>query len=391
MNKTNPTAQDWIGSDRYNGGVVRRLELIPLRLPFKTEFKIAAGGPRPGIDVMVVQLHTDSGEVGIGETHAWMRQGSRETLKSLHSIIADHFAPRVVGRSALEASAILAELRDAVWNTNYAVAPIADALLDLQGKILGVPAYQLLGGRAKKSVAAGITLGIIPDNEALIAEVEQRVAEGFTSFTVKVGNDPERDAQAVERLAAHMGGRIIIRADGNSGMDYAGALRFMNRVQGLGLDAVEQLLPPSDLAGMAELARRYNVPIMADESVSSDADLLKVIGMRAASVFQTKIAKNGGAWNCKRLWEIGAAAGMRIFPGNHPGASVATAAALHLATAWPGELLEGPFAVGVNEILAEDIVKEPIRRDGKHMFAPDRPGLGVELDPEQLRRFRVEP
>lgn len=388
--KARPGPQDWASSDQYRGGIVRRVELVPLRLPFKTEFKIAAGGPRPGIDVMVVRLHTESGEVGIGETHAWMRQGSRETLKSLESVIADHFAPRIVGRSAFESSAILAQLRETVWNTNYAIAPIADALLDLQGKLLGVPAYQLLGGRAKKSVAAGITLGIIPDHKALVAEVEQRVAEGFTSFTVKVGNDPERDAQAVEHLAASMGERIIIRADGNSGMDIAGAMRFLNRVQHLGLDAIEQLLPPSDLAGMADLARRYNVPFMADESVSSESDLLKIIGLRAASVFQTKIAKNGGAWSCKRLWEIGAAAGMRIFPGNHPGASVATAAALHLATAWPGELLEGPFAVGVNEILAEDIVTEPIRREGKHMFAPERPGLGVQLDEDKLRRFRVD-
>lgn len=390
MNKTISPAPEWVGSDRYSGGVVRRLELIPLRLPFKTEFKIAAGGPRPGIDVMIVKIHTDSGQVGIGETHAWMRQGSRETLKSLESVINDHFAPRVVGRSAFDASAILDQLKETVWNTNYALAPISDALLDVQGKILGVPAYQILGGRAKKSVAAGITLGIMPDHGALLAEVEQRVAEGYTSFTVKVGNDPERDAQAVERLAASMGDRIIIRADGNSGMDFAGAMRFLNRVQDLGLDAVEQLLPPWDLAGMAELARRYNVPFMADESVSSETDLLKVIAIRAASVFQTKIAKNGGAWQCKRLWEIGAAAGMRIFPGNHPGASVATAAALHLATAWPGELLEGPFAVGVNEILAEDIVMEPIRRDGKHMFAPERPGLGVELDEAKIRRFRVD-
>ncbi len=147
--KARPGPQDWAGSDQYPGGIVRRVELVPLRLPFKTEFKIAAGGPRPGIDVMVVRLHTESGEVGIRETHAWMRQGSRETLKSLESVIADHFAPRIVGRSAFESSAILAQLRETVWNTNYAIAPIADALLDLQGKLLGVPAYQLVGADRK--------------------------------------------------------------------------------------------------------------------------------------------------------------------------------------------------------------------------------------------------
>ncbi|WP_151447637.1 mandelate racemase/muconate lactonizing enzyme family protein [Lacisediminimonas profundi] len=384
------TSSDWSGSDRYKAGIIRSLELIPLWLPFKTNFKIAAGAPRQGINVMILKIHTESGLVGIGETHAWMRQGSRETFKSIESIIVDHYSPRLIGRSIFDHQAIIADLKEAVWNTNYPMAAVADAMLDLQGKILGVPAYQILGGRAKTAVAAGITLGIMPDNTALLSEVEQRVAEGYSSFTVKVGNDPERDAKAVEFLAKAMGDRIIIRADGNSGMDMAGAMRFMNRVQHLGLDAVEQLLPPWDLAGMAELASRYNVPIMADECVSSDTDLIKVITMRAASVFQTKIAKNGGAWSCKKLWEIGSAAGMRIFPGNHPGASVATASAVHLATSWPGDLLEGPLAVGVNEILAEDIVTEPILRKGKYMYAPEKPGLGVTLDEEKIKRFRVD-
>ncbi|PLC53278.1 hypothetical protein CR155_13425 [Pollutimonas nitritireducens] len=381
---------NWVKSDAFQAGVIRELELIPLRLPFKTDFKIAFGAPRPGIDVLVLKMHTTSGLVGIGETQAWLRQGSRDTLRSLISIIQEQFAPRLIGKNVFNHASILGELRDCVWSSNYALAPISDALLDLQGKVLGIPAYQLLGGKARDSVCAGITLGISEDEEALLDDVRNWIEKGFTSFTIKVGNDPDRDAGVVEKVVDAFGDKAIIRADGNSGMDWAGALRFMNRVQHLGLDAVEQLLPPSNLDGMAELARRYNVPFMADEAVSSDYDLLKVISMKAASVFQTKIAKNGGAWACKRLWEIGSAGGMRIFPGNHPGASVVSAAAIHLATSWPGPLLEGPIAVGINEVLAEDIVTEPIPRKGKHLFIGDKPGLGVTLDEDKLKRLRVE-
>lgn len=82
--------------------------------------------------------------------------------------------------------------------------------------------------------------------------------------------------------------------------------------------------------------------------------------------------------------------GLRIFPGNHPGASVATAAALHLATAWAGPLLEGPLAVGINEVLADDVVAQPIPSEGKHMRVSDAPGLGVELDEDKLNQYRVE-
>ena len=383
-------AKAWEDSGSFKAGIIREVELFPVRLPFKNDFKIAFGAPRPGIDILALKLHTESGLVGIGETQAWLRQGSRDTLRSLISIIQEQFAPRLIGKNVFNHASILSELRESVWGVNYALAPVSDALLDLQGKILGVPAYQLLGGRARDSVCAGITLGISKSDEALLDSIRDGIEKGFTSFTVKIGNDPDRDAAVVEKVVAEFGDKAIIRADGNSGMDWAGALRFMNKVQHLGLDAVEQLLPPSNLDGMAELARRYNVPIMADEAVSYDHDLLKVISMKAASVFQTKIAKNGGAWACKRLWEIGSAGGMRIFPGNHPGASVASAAAIHLATAWSGPLLEGPIAVGINEVLAEDIITEPIRREGKHLFISEQPGLGVTLDDEKLKRFKVD-
>src|SRR5690606_22722090 len=155
---------------------------------------------RPGIDILLLKMHTESGLIGIGETQAWLRQGSRDTLRSLVSIIQEQFAPRVVGRSVFDHASILAELRDAVWSTNYALAPVSDAMLDLQGKILEVPAYQLLGGKARDSVCAGITLGISQDEQALLDDVEKWIGAGFTSFTVKVGNDPDRDAYVVEKV-----------------------------------------------------------------------------------------------------------------------------------------------------------------------------------------------
>src|SRR5207247_8914622 len=99
---------------------------------------------------------------------------------------------------------------------------------------------------------------------------------------------------------------------------------------------------------------------MADESVSTDHSLLEVIRRRAATVVQTKIAKNGGMYRVWRLWALASAAGMRIYPGNHPSTSVATAAVAQLCAAWPGPLTEGVFAVGVSGALAADTVTEAL-------------------------------
>jgi muconate cycloisomerase len=80
---------------------------------------------------------------------------------------------------------------------------------------------------------------------------------------------------------------------------------------------------------------------------------------------------------------------MRIYPGNHPSTSIATLAVVHQAAAWPGPLLEGAFAVGI-EALAEDVVTQPVRMNGNCVMVPDLPGLGVELDEARVREFRVQ-
>jgi muconate cycloisomerase len=132
------------------------------------------------------------------------------------------------------------------------------------------------------------------------------------------------------------------------------------------------------------------IPIMADESVSTAHSLLDVIRQRAATVVQTKIAKNGGMYRVLRPWHLAAAAGMRIYPGNHPSTSVATAAAAQVCAAWPGPLMEGVFAVGVSGALAADIVTNPIVPDNAEIAVPTGPGLGVELDMDRIASLRVD-
>jgi muconate cycloisomerase len=169
-------------------------------------------------------------------------------------------------------------------------------------------------------------------------------------------------------------------------MDFDSARLLLRKLEGYDLDAAEQLLPAWDVAGLAELARRTSTPLMIDESLSTDADLIAVIRQRAGTVVHTKVAKNGGIWGGRKLWTIAHAAGLRIYPGNHPSTSIATLSVVHLAAAWPGPLLEGAFAVGI-ENLAADVVQWPVRMQGNCVVVPDEPGLGVVLDEDRIREF----
>jgi L-alanine-DL-glutamate epimerase-like enolase superfamily enzyme len=371
------------------GVKITRVETIPLHVPLKQPTKISQGAARETIEIMIVRLHTDAGISGIGETQAWRRQGNAETLPGLNTVIRDHFAPLIVGRSPLSIAAIMASLDAAIYHSFYAQAAISDALYDLQGKLTGLPVHALIGGKCRDAVAAGAVLFMKPTIEETMDGAQEFYARGFRSFNMKVGVDARADLRNVSALRDKLGDNVTIRVDANAGMEFDAALALLRKIEPYNIDAAEQLLPIWDLDGMAELARRSDIPLMTDEGVASEHDLIAVIKKCAATVVQTKIAKNGGIWRSLHLWHIAKAAGMRIYPGNHPSTSIATLAAAHLAAAWPGALLEGPFAVG-KEVLAEDVVTEPLKLDGNLVRVPDTPGLGVTLDEDRIRALRVD-
>jgi L-alanine-DL-glutamate epimerase-like enolase superfamily enzyme len=367
---------------------ITRVETIPLRVPLKVPFKIASGAARPAVEVMLVRLHTDAGVVGIGETQAWRRQGSAETLASLTAVIEDHFSPLITGQSPFAIASIMRKLDAAIYHSQYAQAPISDALYDLQGKLLGVPVHALLGGKCRETVPSCAVLFMQPTLEATLAGAERFFERGFRSFAVKVGVDLKADVRNVRALRERFGDEAALRIDANAGMSFDDALVLLKQLEPYGIDAAEQLLPIWDLDGMAELARRFNTPLITDECVATDHDLIEVIRRRAATGIQTKTAKNGGIWYSRKLWHIADAAGMQIYPGNHPGTSIATLSVVHLAAAWPGALRDGPFTVGIGA-LSEDIVTEPVRLEGNQVRVPDTPGLGVTLDEDKIRKLRV--
>ena len=367
---------------------IERIEIVPLRMPLKSAVKISNGGARDFVDTLLVRLHTDTGLSGVGETQAWRRQGASETHASLCSVIRDHFESHLVGASPFSIASIMQRLEQSIYHSLYAQAAISDALYDLQGKLLGLPVHQLLGGKCRDAVAACAILFIKPTVAATIEGAQEFYDRGFRSFTVKVGVDLRRDIETVAGLRERFGDDVVIRVDANAGMDFDSAALLLRKLERYDLDAAEQLLPIWDIAGMAELARRTPTPLMIDESLATDNDLIAVIRARAGTVIHTKVAKNGGIWGMRKLWTIAAAAGLRIYPGNHPSTSIATVSVVHLAAAWPGPLLEGAFAVGL-ENLGADIVQQPLRSEQNRIVVPDAPGLGVTIDENKVREFRV--
>ncbi|HXJ78935.1 MAG TPA: mandelate racemase/muconate lactonizing enzyme family protein [Candidatus Methylomirabilis sp.] len=369
---------------------ITRVEPIPLHVPFASPFQISYGPPRDRLEVLIVRIHTDEGIVGAGETQAWRRQGSAETLVGLVRTIEDHFEPLLLGRSPFDISGALQTLNDAMYGTLYAQAAVSDALYDIVGRALGVPVHVLLGGECRRRVRIGAILSMKPTVDALIESAQAAYEQGFRHFGLKIGVDAAADVRNVAALRAHFADRIVLRVDANGALSRDAAVALLRKLEPYDIDVAEQPVPIWDLSGLASLSHATSIPIMADESVSTEHSLLEIIRQRAATVVQTKIAKNGGIYRVHRLWHLAAAAGMRIFPGNHPSTSLATSAVAHICAAWPGPLMEGPFAVGRCGTLAEDIVTDPIVPVDGEIVVPAGPGLGVDLDMDRIDALRVD-
>jgi muconate cycloisomerase len=387
-----PTPHASQPSSQVAGVKIREIETIPIRVPFASSFTIAAphSPQREGVDVLIVKVHTDAGVTGIGETQAWRRQGSAEVLENQIHSIRTLFAPAMVGKSPFDISAIIARVNAIAYDSLYVQAALGDALYDLMGKLLGLPVHALLGGKCRDRIQVGYVLSITSSPEAMVEQAQQAYESGYRHLRIKIGIDPHKDIANVRAMRKHFGDKVVLRADANGGMSYNEALPLLRKLEEYDLDIVEQPIPGWDLAGMAALARAVRIPLSADESLTTTHSMAKIAEMRAASVVQTKIGKNGGIHNCRELWQTAHAFGIGIFPGNHPGTSIQTASVAHLCAAWPHELLVGDFQVFATDLNAEDVVSEPARMKDGHVEVPTGPGLGIELDNARIEHLRLD-
>jgi muconate cycloisomerase len=370
---------------RSDGATVRELEIFSVYVPFKRAHKIALGTAE-GRHILIVRLRTTDGLEGIGEAIAHPAF-SGETLEALRGA-ARYLEGSVLERNPLHVTRILAEMDARLYGNYGAKTALEMALLDLAGKRLGLPIYDLLGGcvRERFPISRSVSQSDLAKD---IHEAKEFVAEGYPILKVKVGILSVR--QDVERIAAvreSAGPAISLRADANQGWNTPKALQFIEQVRGYDLAFVEQPLPFWDVDGLAAIRRKSSVPIMADESAATEHDVLNVIKKEAADFISIKILKTGGIMGARRVAALARCAGIQCYLGSQAESSIGTAAGLHLALATEGfdhggEIYGPAFFV-------DDLVRNPVRIDRGYMYPPEGPGLGVELDMDKLRTFAVK-
>jgi muconate cycloisomerase len=329
---------------------------------------------------VVIEIFTNDDLVGIGQT-AVDTPFYGEPAGAIKLNSETHLASAVVGESPLDIERLNRRMREALPEHLSARAGIDLALWDLKGKALGVPVYQLLGGKLRE----GVTLmGMVHRAEPqTMYHHAQEILERkpYKVLKMKIGMDVADDVARFKAVSEAIVGRAIIQADGNAGYSLAQAILALSQMDKIGgLGAIEQ--PVARIDEMADLSRRFSAPLMADEAIYPPDDIIEIIKKNAAQVALMKITKHGGITNVVKIAHIAEAAGIELSVAIYY--DVIAAAAAHLAAALPAVTWPSP-ATG----LQETILTKTIEPTEKMMLlsVPEGPGLGIALDPDKMRQF----
>lgn len=361
---------------------IESIETIIVDLPTIRPHKLAMHTMQNQI-LVIIRLRCSDGVEGIGEstTIGGLSYGN-ESPDSIKTNIDSHLAPMLIGQPADNINAAMLRLERIARGNTFAKSGIETALLDAQGKRLGMAVSELLGGRVRDRLPVAWTLAS-GDTGKDIAEAEQMLdLRRHRIFKVKIGaGEVSKDLAHVIAIKQALGDRASVRVDVNQAWQESVALRACRVLGDNGIDLVEQPISRNNPAGMARLSNSSPIPIMADESIECVEDAFNLARIGAGTIFALKIAKNGGPRAVLRTAAIADAADIALYGGTMLEAGIGTLASAHAFLTLPRLTWDTELFGAL--LVTEDIIATPVYRDF-HLEVPNSPGLGVTLDEERL-------
>ncbi len=365
------------------------INAIAIALPLLRTHKIASFTIEHGFFV-IVQVDTEEGLTGHGEASLSIGPVFPEEthLSSLH-IVNNCFRRHLVGKNPFNIEEVV-RLMDRLATRNFATkAAVEFALFDLMGKAIERPVTDLLGGRFRETIPLSWSLAT-GDPAAEIQEAENRMLLGHHIFKVKTGFlSPAQDVARLVTIRRALGAEVDIRIDVNQGWTPEVAIPTIKRIEDAGINPtfVEQPVSATDVNGMARIAKAVDTPIMADEGLFTLQDALHLSEAGGADIFAIKLAKHGGYLRSKQIAALAEAANIPCYLGGNLETGLATLAYAHFAASTSivryGCELFGPI------LFKDDILASPVDYTGAEVHVPTGPGLGADLDPGKLGKYRI--
>jgi muconate cycloisomerase len=364
---------------------ITSIRTTPLHCNFKQPYHWAKG-TKEGADVILVEVETDAGITGIGESIA---SPTIEPVLAIHK----YAIPGFVGQSAYDGNRLIAECYEAGFNSRgtgsapryfaQAMTGIELALWDAIGKAAGQPLHRLLGGAVRDKVQYfGFLQGDTP--KELAAHAGRLVKQGYPVIYVKIGRGEDLDVDIVQSVRRAIGARRL-RLDANEAWDMLTARRMFEKLKGFNIEFIEQPVPArAGAEALSRLRAVTEIPIAADQAVFSPDDVYDICRSRAADVITLGLHETCGVVRFRKAAAVAEAAGLNICLHGVFETGITTCASNQVAASI-GNMDDGNQIMW--QLLKEDIVESPslVPVNGALPIS-DKPGLGFELDRDAVGR-----
>lgn len=339
---------------------------IPLKKPFKTALRTV-----DVISNIVIEVITDTQYIGYGGA-APTEVITGDTMGSIISGI-QHIKKKIIGMDIEGYEDILNTINKSLINNTSAKAAVDIAIYDLYGKLYNAPVYKLLGGYRNK-FTSDITISVNQPEEMVKDSIEA-VDRGYNTLKIKVGKDSRKDLERIRAISEALGKDIKLRLDANQGWTPKEAVKIINQLENLGvnIELVEQPVKYYDFEGLKFVTDNVSTPILADESVFSPRDAIKIIEMRAADLINIKLMKTGGIYNALKIIAMAEAVDMECMVGSMMESSIGATAAAHLVGA---KSIITKVDLDVPMLCKEEPVDGGAEFDKYNIILNNEPGLG---------------
>lgn len=342
---------------------------VPLKKPFKTAIRSVNS-----VDDVIVKIITDTGNIGFGSA-ASTALVTGDTGESIEGAIKNYIKKSIVGMDIENLENIFLKLNSCIVGNTSAKAAVDIAIYDLYGQLYKTPLYKLLGGYRNK-IETDITISVNSPEEMTNDSIEA-VKLGYRVLKIKVGKDSKLDIERMKAIREAVGYDIKLRIDANQGWEPKEAIRTLRKIEDAGVDIefVEQPVIASNLEGLKMVTDNVDMQVMADESVFSPRDAVKVMEMRAADLINIKLMKTAGIYNALKICSLAEVYGMECMLGCMLEGKVSVTAAVHLAAAKSIITkidLDGPVLCSRDDVVGGAIY------DNYNITLSEKPGLGIE-------------
>lgn len=354
----------------------------------------------PADRYLFVQVHTDEGLVGLGESGAW------GYLEASGQVVED-FSRYLIGKDPLRIEHHWQYLYRCMHFRGAAImgalSAIDIALWDIAGKYFGVPVYQLLGGKCRDR--ARVYYHVFGSTkEELIQGCVAAKEQGFTAvghltpFLDEARTKPyfkthaDKISDAVETVRAYreaVGDEVDLCIEIHRRLEPAEAIALGRGIEPYHPFFFEDPIRPDSFDAMAEVARHIDIPIATGERLHTIHEFEMLLTRDAVQYVRPDVCLAGGITHAKKIAALAEAHYAQVVPHN-PLSPVSTAACIQLAACIPNFALQ-EYPRGEGEPPKSEIVRSTLELEDGFLVVPDAPGIGVELNEEALDKYPFRP